>query len=192
MPQPNSPPDRSAETGTDAWTERRSGRGSDVGAQRTPLYRFWQPRYWAIWVALSILYPMTLLPLRAQHATGRVLGRLGARLLPKRRQIAKINITICFPEKGPAEIDSLVRRSFESLGMGLFELCFAWWGSLSRARRMITINGEENLAAPPLSGPRCGTGVGSPGSRGDDRFGHVGLPGQAVRTVPTRPQPNDQ
>ena len=41
-----------------------------------PLTRFWQPRYWPIWLGLGWLRLVSLLPVRSQLAVGRGLGRL--------------------------------------------------------------------------------------------------------------------
>ena len=116
--------------------------------QLTPLSRFLGPRHWPIWAGLAVLRVLTLLPFGTQHAIGRFIGRLGARLVPKRRAIAATNIRLCFPEKPERDVDRLVTRTFESLGIGIFELCYAWWGNAERAKALITINGLENILKP--------------------------------------------
>ena len=62
-----------------------------------PLTRFWQPRYWLIWLGLAWLRLASLLPVRGQLALGRGLGRLIYWALPGRRRIAATNLALCFP-----------------------------------------------------------------------------------------------
>lgn len=121
-------------------------------ALRTPLYRFWQPRYWPLWLGLAVLRALVLLPYRAQLMIGRALGHLLFRLVPKRRHIAAVNLRLCFPELGDQEHDALLRKLFESLGIGAFELGMAWWASDRRVKRLIRIDGLENLQQPLREG----------------------------------------
>ena len=56
-----------------------------------PLTRFWQPRYWLIWLGLAWLRLMSLLPVRTQLALGRGLGKLIYVLLPGRRALVQVH-----------------------------------------------------------------------------------------------------
>lgn len=111
----------------------------------TPLYRFWQPKYWGLWIAVFLLRLVTLMPFRWQMHIGRTLGRLAMPLVPKRRRIAEINLRLCFPDFGDDEIDQLVREHFESTGISMIEMGIAWFISEDRARRIVNFTGEENL-----------------------------------------------
>lgn len=116
------------------------------------LYRFWHPRYWGIWLGIAALRLLTLLPHRAQMTCGRLIGRLLLRILPKRREIARINLRLCFPDHNDAEIDALLRRNFESMGMNLFELALSWWLSDEDAAKLTTVEGSEHLEAAIATG----------------------------------------
>jgi KDO2-lipid IV(A) lauroyltransferase len=120
--------------------------------QKTPLYRFWQPRYWPLWLGLAVLRALVFLPYRAQLRVGRALGRLLFRLMPKRRHIAAVNLRLCFPELAEQERHAILRRLFESLGIGAFELGMAWWASDERVQRIVRIDGLENLQKPLREG----------------------------------------
>ena len=78
-------------------------------AEIVPLYRFWQPRFWPLWLGLLVLRILILLPYRWQMALGRVSGRLLARFIPERQKIAAANLRLCFPELSDSEKDLLVR-----------------------------------------------------------------------------------
>jgi KDO2-lipid IV(A) lauroyltransferase len=69
------------------------------------------------------------LPYGAQLALGRVLGRIAHKVAHKPRHVAEVNLALCFPEQSQGWRDDLVRRHFEALGMTLFEMATAWWGS---------------------------------------------------------------
>ena len=60
-----------------------------------PLYRFWRPRYWWMWVLIALLRLLTLLPFRIQMWCGRAMGRMGHIFIRGRREIAAANIRIC-------------------------------------------------------------------------------------------------
>jgi KDO2-lipid IV(A) lauroyltransferase len=76
---------------------------------------------------------------------GSWLGRHAAKILHKRRRVAEINVRICFPELDDAGVNRIVRGSFESLGIALFEICLTWWGSAARIEKLVTIKGLDNV-----------------------------------------------
>ncbi len=83
----------------------------------TPLYRFWQPRYWPIWLSVGMLRLIVMLPRRAQLWVARRIGGILSIVLPGRRHIAQANLALCFPELGQSEQRNLLRRHFDALGM---------------------------------------------------------------------------
>jgi KDO2-lipid IV(A) lauroyltransferase len=110
-----------------------------------PLYRFWQPRYWGIWIGVGLLRLNAFLPYRVQVAEGRALGRLLYRLLRRRRHIAAVNLALCFPDLTPAARQQLLRKHFASLGITLIEHGLAWWASDAMVRRLVELRGFENV-----------------------------------------------
>jgi len=109
------------------------------------MYRFWQPRYWPLWAGVLVLRILILLPYRQRLALGRLLGRLALRLIPARRNIAAVNLRLCFPELDEEEIQTLLRKHFESLGMGIFELAMSWWCNDAEVAKLTRIDGLDNL-----------------------------------------------
>ncbi len=110
-----------------------------------PLTRFWQPRYWLIWLGLGWLKLASLLPVRGQLALGRGLGKLIYVLLPGRRRVAATNLALCFPELPLAERALILREHFASLGMTLMEQGLAWWASDTLVKECIEVQGANNL-----------------------------------------------
>jgi KDO2-lipid IV(A) lauroyltransferase len=110
-----------------------------------PLTRFWQPRYWLIWLGLGWLRLASILPVRGQLALGRGLGRLIYWAIPGRRRIAASNLALCFPELPAAERAVLLRSHFASLGMTVMEQGLAWWSSDALVEDCVDVRGAENL-----------------------------------------------
>ncbi|MEJ2480058.1 MAG: LpxL/LpxP family Kdo(2)-lipid IV(A) lauroyl/palmitoleoyl acyltransferase [Acidihalobacter sp.] len=115
----------------------------------TPLLH---PRHWPTWAAFGMLRLAILLPLPALRTLGRVSGRLYQILGRRRARIARINVDLCFPELSDAERAALVRRHFEAVGIGVFELGLAWWASDRRLRRITTWHGLEHLRTAHAQG----------------------------------------
>ena len=62
------------------------------------------------------------LPRQRALAFGRVVGRLGMKVLPGRYRLAKRNIELALPELDPAEVEAVVYKNFESIGVGGVEM----------------------------------------------------------------------
>ena len=105
------------------------------------------PRYYLLWLLFVLLWLITRLPHRWQMALGRWIGRTAMRFAKRRRQIASINLSLCFPELSEQESVDLLQRHFEALGMGLLEMLNAWWTSDQRLQPLGEVVGLENLQA---------------------------------------------
>ncbi|MEN8216572.1 MAG: LpxL/LpxP family Kdo(2)-lipid IV(A) lauroyl/palmitoleoyl acyltransferase [Pseudomonadota bacterium] len=105
------------------------------------------PRYWPLWAGIGLCWCLTRLPYRWQLAVGRQLGRITYRLAPRRHRIADINLKLCFPELDDTQRQMLLRRHFESLGMGLLEMLNAWWLPDAALKPLGHIQGLEHLHA---------------------------------------------
>jgi KDO2-lipid IV(A) lauroyltransferase len=88
---------------------------------------------------------IVLLPQPMRMACGRALGRMMYRLIPKRRQVARRNLELCFPELHEQALTDLTHKHFESLGMGVIELSMAWWCSDRQLDKLITVTGIEHM-----------------------------------------------
>ena len=117
-----------------------------------PLYRFLAPRYWAVWLGLGIVRLLNVLPLRAQLAAGRTLGRVAHMFSRRDRRVAAVNVGLCLPELSPGRRNALVLEHFESLGCALLETGLVWWASDARLRRLIEFRGTEHLQAALAGG----------------------------------------
>lgn len=115
-------------------------------ARRKPLYSFWTPRYWPIWLGMGLLRLCCLLPYNAQMAIGKSLGRLLHRVAGTRRAIVRRNIELCFPELSAKERNELAQSHFESLGASLMEMGLGRWGSKKTMLAISEVHGVEHVS----------------------------------------------
>jgi len=110
-----------------------------------PLSRFFAPRYWPIWLGIGLIRLTSYLPYRWQTAIGTRFGHLCYHLASKRRQIAQVNLQLCFPELTAEQRQTLLRKHFEALGMLPIEMGICWWGTPQRLQKLVKIEGLEHL-----------------------------------------------
>ena len=103
------------------------------------------PLYWPTWLGLGLLWLSSKLPLRVSLTLGTVLGTLSLITMTSRRRITRTNIRLCFPNLSKAEQARLLRQSFYSSGMALFESALAWWGTPEKLAPLIHIEGLEHI-----------------------------------------------
>ncbi|HEY0635880.1 MAG TPA: LpxL/LpxP family Kdo(2)-lipid IV(A) lauroyl/palmitoleoyl acyltransferase [Gammaproteobacteria bacterium] len=107
--------------------------------------RFLAPRFWPTWLGLGLLRLLSGLPYPLLLRLGRGIGGLIYHLAARRRHVAEVNIAHCFPHLDAHEQQRLVRESFDSSAIALFEGVMSWWGSAPRLRRLQRIEGVEHL-----------------------------------------------
>ena len=93
----------------------------------------------------------SFLPAAVRAPLGRGLGRLVARLQPRRRRIARANLDLCYPDLPAAERERLLTRHLESVGLAFLEMSAAWWSG-TRRRVAHTVEGIEHLHAAAAQG----------------------------------------
>jgi len=103
------------------------------------------PRYWPLWVLFGLLYIITRLPLAAQQHLGRATGWCLYYIGQRRRQIARINLELCFPDMITSERQELLRQSYSLYGMSLIETFTAWWSAPAIFHGKVTYEGLEHL-----------------------------------------------
>jgi KDO2-lipid IV(A) lauroyltransferase len=106
----------------------------------------------AVWLGLMLIWLLHFLPLPLLAATGNSFGILLYWLGRERRRVARINLRLCFPLMTDAEREKLVRRHFRAFGRSILERGILWWSSAERIKRLVRIDGWENLA-PYLGKP---------------------------------------
>lgn len=99
----------------------------------------------SIRTGLALLWLISLLPYSVLMFCGRRLGGLMRLLISKRRKIAEINLTACFPDLDKAAIHKLVKQHFHALGMAFMEMGICWWWSDDRLRPLLHLDGFEHI-----------------------------------------------
>jgi KDO2-lipid IV(A) lauroyltransferase len=107
--------------------------------------RVYAPRYWPTWTGVALLWCLTRLPFGVQLRIGRGLGHLLRAFGGRRKRITQTNIDLCFPELPPGERARITRENFASMGIAVLEMGMSWWASDRRLRRLVTVEGMENL-----------------------------------------------
>ncbi|MGD2119984.1 MAG: LpxL/LpxP family Kdo(2)-lipid IV(A) lauroyl/palmitoleoyl acyltransferase [Chromatiales bacterium] len=105
------------------------------------------PKHWPLWLAFGIGWLVAQLPYRLQLLLGQLIGFILWHSSARRVHIARTNLLLCFPEKTAAEIETLLRKNFDSLGIGVIETSMSWWTPSRRLRKLVQIDGLEHLQA---------------------------------------------
>ncbi|MEE8060024.1 MAG: LpxL/LpxP family Kdo(2)-lipid IV(A) lauroyl/palmitoleoyl acyltransferase [Pseudomonadales bacterium] len=103
------------------------------------------PRWWPTWLAMAFFWLVSLIPYGIQVFLGKALGRIFLRFATRRRMISERNLALCFPEFNLQQRAKLLKESFESTGVALFEVGIAWFWPHWRLHRLVTIDGLEHL-----------------------------------------------
>ncbi|MFK0571671.1 LpxL/LpxP family Kdo(2)-lipid IV(A) lauroyl/palmitoleoyl acyltransferase [Endozoicomonas sp.] len=103
------------------------------------------PKYWLTWLGIGLTFIPSLLPYRWILRLGRWMGRIIYPVAGYRVRVARINLEKCFPELSQQEREELLKKNFESVGIGIMEVTMAWWWSAQRLEKIVTYKGLENL-----------------------------------------------
>lgn len=100
------------------------------------------------YLLVGFLWLLHWLPLPVLRGLGWGLGRLLYALGRERRDVALINLRLCFPEKTEAEREVLAMQHFVAFSRAVLDRTLGWWSSKERLKRLIRVKGEEHLIDP--------------------------------------------
>ncbi len=90
--------------------------------------RLWLPQHWPMWIGLGLFrLASRALTWPEQWRFARLVGWFAFHVFRIRRHVVLVNLRLCFPEKSEGEIRALARAHFDSLALGLLEVCTGWW-----------------------------------------------------------------
>ena len=98
-------------------------------------------------IGLLVMWLLHFLPLPLLARVGRGLGGLLFRLARERRNVARTNLRLCFPDAGQAQRDAWLREHFALFGRSFLERGLTWWASPARLKRLIKVQGWQHLEA---------------------------------------------
>ena len=73
-----------------------------------------------------LIHLLGLLPLRANHALGALVGHVIARIPSKTRRTVRVNLELCFPELPEAERERLLKQSLIETAKTATEIAYFW------------------------------------------------------------------
>ncbi len=114
--------------------------------------RLWLPQHWPMWIGLGYFASPPACSLGPSSGISPApWGGFVFHVIRLRRHIVMTNLRLCFPEKAESEILALARSHYDSLAVGLFEVCTGWW---ARAEDLPVhrIIGLEHLRAAEARG----------------------------------------
>lgn len=100
-----------------------------------------------ILIGIGVIWLIVWLPRPMQYALGRVFGKLLYRLSARRRRITEVNIKLCFPELTAEQQHQLVKKTFAENAIGFIEIAVSWFRDPAASRKLMTVEGLENLDA---------------------------------------------
>ncbi|CAA6820705.1 MAG: Lauroyl-KDO2-lipid IV(A) myristoyltransferase [uncultured Thiotrichaceae bacterium] len=107
--------------------------------------RFLKPKYWLTWLGLFFMLLLSVMPLAIRQWVGGIIGRLLLHSNDKRRNIAKKNLSIVFPDDNEQQINERVAESFYWQGVGLAEYSLLFFASKRRLCKYIKLDGVDKL-----------------------------------------------
>ena len=127
-------------------TDKNKTNNSMVSKENTKFEgRFLHPKHWPLLLAATVLWFISLLPNNIQNVLGRALGRLVAKIVPKRLKTAQQNLALSFPDKSAAEIAALAKENFEYTGLAVIDTANAWFWPDWRIKQNMVIEGQEHI-----------------------------------------------
>jgi len=99
---------------------------------------FIHPKFLLTWILILFMRIGVFIPFKAQVVAGKAIGRMMHPFMHKLRSTAYSNISHCFPEKKQPQVERLVKRHFEAIGVSFFETANAYYGSDNKIKNTIT------------------------------------------------------
>ena len=90
---------------------------------------FIHPKFILTWILILFMRIGVFASFKVQVAIGRAIGKVLYIFMSRFRSIAYSNISHCFPEKKQSQVNSLVKKHFEAIGVSFFETANAYYGS---------------------------------------------------------------
>ena len=98
-------------------------------------------------LAIAALWLLHWLPFPLLGTVGRVFGLLLLAVNRERREATLTNLRLCFPQRSEAERVALARDHFIAFAQTALERNLLWWSSPQRLKRLIRLEGLDQLAA---------------------------------------------
>ena len=113
--------------------------------KKVAFIEYLKPKNWFVLLLLMMARLIAFFPIKIIQSLGKSIGMLLYCIPSNRKDIAKKNIQLCFPDLNNEEQSKLVKDHFISLGIGFFEVCIARWKSDQNLAKVTQIEGLDIL-----------------------------------------------
>ncbi|PKG58835.1 lauroyl-Kdo(2)-lipid IV(A) myristoyltransferase [Shewanella sp. Choline-02u-19] len=110
------------------------------------------PKYWLTWVAILVLVLFGLMPAWLRDPIARQLAKLVMKIAVKPIEVARANLTTCFPHKSDDEIEGLIRDNVENFVMILLAQSELLVKSRQNIRNRVKLIGFEHVEQATAAG----------------------------------------
>ncbi len=105
------------------------------------------PKYWGSWLMIGLLVIFGIMPPWLRDPIARLLAKCVAPMAKKPIRIARANLSACFPEKSPAEIERLIQDNVQNFVLVLMAQGELLVRSRANLRRRVNLMGFEHVSA---------------------------------------------
>lgn len=110
------------------------------------------PEWWPSWLLLGLFWLCAFLPFGLTRGIGAALGAVMRAGNRKRREIARVNLALCFPDLPETERERLLRRHFRVSGQAYLDLGLLAFAPAWRVRAAVRSEGSEHYLEPLRAG----------------------------------------
>jgi len=107
--------------------------------------KFLHPKFYPTWILILIMKISIHLPYKLQIKLGKVLGKFLFYIASSRRKIAEKNLSLCFPDKNKLQINFLLKKNFEEIGISFFETANAYFAPNQKIKEKLIVKNEKYL-----------------------------------------------
>ena len=104
---------------------------------------FIHPKFILTWILILFMRIGVFASFKVQVEIGKAIGKVLYIFMPRFRSIAYSNISHCFPDKKQSQVNILVKKNFEAIGVSFFETANAYYGSDNKIKKLLTIKNEH-------------------------------------------------
>ena len=107
--------------------------------------KFLHPKFYPTWILILLMKISIHLPYKLQIELGKVLGKFLFYVASSRRKIAEKNLSLCFPDKNKLQINFLLKKNFEEIGISFFETANAYFAPNQKINEKLIVKNEKYL-----------------------------------------------
>ena len=107
--------------------------------------KFLHPKFYPTWILILLMKISIHLPYKLQIELGKVLGKFLFYVASSRRKIAEKNLSLCFPDKNKLQINFLLKKNFEEIGISFFETSNAYFAPNQKIKKKLIVKNEKYL-----------------------------------------------